>query len=262
MSALPVTSDTSTMPVTPAAPDASDAQAREGRPVPIISFVSPKGGVGKTTSALILATELASAIEQHVTIVDADPNLPLTRWAKHGNAPANLDVVSDKGESTIVDAISAAAERSAFVIVDLEGVASARVTNAIQMSSLAIIPVQASLLDAEQAARAISLVNNTARAMGRAVAYRVLFTRVPASQRIRSRNFKSIAAELDEQNVPAFRTQLAEREPYKSIFTHGGTLDTLDAGVSTSLNTAKQNARAFAEEVIEVLRAEKKGAAA
>jgi chromosome partitioning protein len=230
--------------------------------MPIISFVSPKGGVGKTTSALILATELANAIEQHVTIVDADPNLPLTRWAKHGNAPPNLNVVSDKGESTIVDAISAAAERSAFVIVDLEGVASARVTNAIQMSSLAIIPVQASLLDAEQAARAISLVNNTARAMGRAVAYRVLFTRVPASQRIRSRNFKSIAAELDEQSIPAFKTQLAERESYKSIFTHGGTLDTLDASVSGSLSTAKQNARAFAEEVIEVLRAEKKGTAA
>ncbi|WP_242187197.1 ParA family protein [Sphingomonas sp. CARO-RG-8B-R24-01] len=227
--------------------------------MPIISFVSPKGGVGKTTSALILATELASSIEQNVTIVDADPNLPLSRWAKHGNAPNNLDVVSDKGESTIVDAIAAASERSAFVIVDLEGVASARVTNAIQMSNLAIIPVQASLLDAEQAARAISLIHNTARAMGRPVPYRVLFNRVPASQRIRSRNFKSIAAELDEQSIPAFKTQLAEREAYKSLFTHGGTLDTLDSAAVASLVTAKQNAQDFAEEVIGVLRAAKQG---
>ena len=50
--------------------------------MPVISFVSPKGGVGKTTSALILATELAAQGASRVTIIDADPNLPIAKWSK------------------------------------------------------------------------------------------------------------------------------------------------------------------------------------
>ena len=38
----------------------------------IIAFASPKGGVGKTTSALLLASELAYR-GSRVTIIDADP---------------------------------------------------------------------------------------------------------------------------------------------------------------------------------------------
>ena len=37
--------------------------------MPVISFVSPKGGVGKTTTALLLATELAEQGASHVTII-------------------------------------------------------------------------------------------------------------------------------------------------------------------------------------------------
>ncbi len=40
--------------------------------MPVISFANPKGGAGKTTSALLLATELA-ARGAAVTIIDADP---------------------------------------------------------------------------------------------------------------------------------------------------------------------------------------------
>ena len=40
--------------------------------MPTIPFVSPKGGTGKSTSALLLATCLAKLYD--VTIIDADPN--------------------------------------------------------------------------------------------------------------------------------------------------------------------------------------------
>jgi cellulose biosynthesis protein BcsQ len=41
---------------------------------PVISFASPKGGAGKTTAALVLASELLQQLKKPVTIIDADPN--------------------------------------------------------------------------------------------------------------------------------------------------------------------------------------------
>lgn len=225
--------------------------------MPVISFVSPKGGVGKTTAALILATELAAKTKKQVVIVDADPNQPLTKWSKLPGVPDNMKVVADIGESTIVDTIAEHREKAAFVVVDLEGVASARVGNAVAMSNLAIIPIQASVLDAEQAARAVGLIRTTAKASGLTIPYRILFNRVSASGRIRTRNFKNIATSMDESGISTFETQLAEREAYRSVFAYGGTLEGLTAATVTTIDTARQNASAFALEVIEVLRMEK-----
>ena len=60
--------------------------------MPTIVFASPKGGAGKSTSAVLLATELA-AKNASVTIIDADPNRPVSRWAKRPNKPASLNVL-------------------------------------------------------------------------------------------------------------------------------------------------------------------------
>ena len=58
--------------------------------MPTIVFASPKGGAGKSTSAVLLATELASR-GGAVTIIDADPNRPVSRWASRPGKPASLD---------------------------------------------------------------------------------------------------------------------------------------------------------------------------
>ncbi|WP_306666057.1 ParA family protein, partial [Escherichia fergusonii] len=49
--------------------------------MPVISFVSSKGGVGKTTSAVVLAGEFAAA-GRKVCLIDADPNRPLEAWVR------------------------------------------------------------------------------------------------------------------------------------------------------------------------------------
>jgi hypothetical protein len=51
-----------------------------------IVFASPKGGAGKSTSAVLLATELASR-GATVTVIDADPNKPLSQWPKRPGKP-------------------------------------------------------------------------------------------------------------------------------------------------------------------------------
>ena len=86
--------------------------------MPTIVFATPKGGAGKSTSAVLLATELVSR-GAAVTIIDADPNKPLSNWAKRSKIPDLLAVHSDVSEDTIVDLIDETARKSVFVIVVL-----------------------------------------------------------------------------------------------------------------------------------------------
>src|ERR1035438_9021202 len=113
--------------------------------MPTIAFVSPKGGAGKSTSALLLATALSKVSD--VTIIDADPNHPIQDWADGGNVPPKMTVVSDVTEKTIVRQIADAAAKTPLVIVDLEGTASKTVLYAIAEADLVIIPTQGSPLD-------------------------------------------------------------------------------------------------------------------
>jgi chromosome partitioning protein len=78
--------------------------------MPIVVFANPKGGVGKSTAAVLLASELASH-GGSVTMIDADPNRPLSRWANLPGKPEKLTVLDSATEDSIIDTIEAAAQR-------------------------------------------------------------------------------------------------------------------------------------------------------
>src|SRR5271169_637293 len=219
--------------------------------MPTIVFASPKGGVGKSTSAVVLATELARR-GAGVTIIDADPNRPVSQWARRLGCPENLTVLGDISEATVIDAIEEAAGKSAFVIVDLEGTASMTVAYAISRADLAIIPTQGSQLDAAEAAKAVKLIRQQEKAFGRQIPYAVLFTRTSAA--IRPRTLQHIREEFQKHKVPSLRTQMHEREAFRAIFSFGGTLESLDATQVSNREAAIKNARELAGEILTLLR--------
>lgn len=221
--------------------------------MPTIVFASPKGGAGKSTSAVLLATELALK-GAGVTVLDADPNKPVSLWAKRGGGPENLSVIAEIKESTIIDEIETAAQKTPFVVVDLEGTASVMVAYAISRADLVIIPTQGSQLDAAEAAKAIKLIKQQERAFNKKIPYAILFTRT--SSAIRPRTLQHIQAELAKHGIYCFDTQMNEREAYRAIFSFGGTLESLDKRLVSNLDAAIINARAFAGEVIAKLRGE------
>src|SRR3954465_11834493 len=163
--------------------------------MPTIVFASPKGGAGKSTSAVILATELAGK-GANVTVIDADPNKPVSRWAKRPAKPENLAVISDVTEGTIIDAIEEAARQTSFVIVDLEGTASMMVPYAMSRADLVIIPTQGSELDAAEAAKAIKLVRDQEKYGRRRIPFAILFTRTSAA--VETRDLKDIQGQSAE----------------------------------------------------------------
>lgn len=219
--------------------------------MPTIVFVSPKGGAGKTTAALVLAAELARSTR--VTVIDADPNHPIKTWASAGNAPANLQVQSDVDEETVIDRIEEAAADTPFVVVDLEGTAAKIVLLAVSQADLVLVPTQGSQLDAEQAGRALRVIRQQEKMSRRPVPYAVLLTRT--NPVIRTRTMTHIQKSLAEAGVTVMETELNEREAFRAMFSFQQPLERLDGANVANLDKAIVNAEAFVAEVVQLLRA-------
>jgi chromosome partitioning protein len=225
--------------------------------MPTIVFANPKGGAGKTTSALILASELATK-GAGITIIDADPEKWISQWGALPGRPDNLKVIGEVTEDSIVDQIEEAAMLSQFVIVDLEGTASLMVANAIGMADLVLIPTQGASMDAKGAAKTIRLIHNQARMARRSIPHAVLLTRTSAA--ITSRALRNVRDQLDRAGISMLSTSLVERAAYRDILDYGGLLSQLDPDQVSNLDKAIENAREFAGEVLATLRGEGLGA--
>lgn len=213
--------------------------------MPVITFASPKGGVGKTTAALILATELAQK-GVGVTVIDADPENHIFHWSEKGGKPKNLHVMTGSTEKTIVNDIEKAQEETPFVVIDMEGTGNLLVAWAMAQSDLIVVPIKPSSLDARGAAKALSLIKQQERVLRRKLSHAILLNSTKAA--IRTRALIMIEKELAKANIPILQTQLLEREAFRQIFAQGKVLEKLED--QYKLEDAIQNARAFAGEII------------
>lgn len=219
--------------------------------MPIISFANPKGGAGKTTAALLLASELASR-GARIAVIDADPEKWISQWGKLPGKPETITIIADVTEDSIVDQIEEAAASAQFVIVDLEGTASLMVASAIGMSDLVVIPTQGASMDAKGAAKTIRLIRNQERMARRSIPHSVLLTR--ASAAVVSRAMRNVRDQLDRAGVDVFQTALVERAAYRDLFDYGGLLADLTQEQASNVGKARENAREFAGEVLAKLK--------
>lgn len=220
--------------------------------MPVISFANPKGGAGKTTTALILAGELAAKGAQ-VTIIDADPEKWISQWGALDGKPDNITIISTVTEDSIPDQIDEASASSQFVVVDLEGTASLMVANAIGMSDLVVIPTQGSSMDAKGGAKTIKLIRNQERMARRRIPHAVVLTRTSAA--VTSRALRNVQNQLAQAGIDVFATAIVERAAFRDLFDYGGLLSDLDASQVSNVEKARINAQEFAGEVIARLKA-------
>lgn len=219
--------------------------------MPVVSFVSSKGGVGKTTGAVVLAGELINA-GRSVAMIDADPNRPLLAWRGLQPLPAELTLVADESAETIIDTIETARASADFVIVDLEGTATDRIGFAITRSDLVLIPVQGSMLDANEAAKSVKLIRQMGRVAGREIPFRLYFSKAPAA--IRERTIRDIEEQFASNSIPSLPVNLVDRAAFRALFSLGGTLHSLEEKDVGGLAAARANALAFAQAIINASR--------
>src|SRR6056297_1563065 len=218
--------------------------------MPTIVIASPKGGAGKSTTAVLLGTELAHE-GVPVTMLDCDPNRSLTLWAGQSALPAHIDVLSDISEANIVRTIKAYDSDGQIVIVDLEGVASRLVSRAISQADRVLTPMRATTLDATIGARALQLVAEEEEALDRSIQHAVVFTMTKA---VKSKQHKGISASLVGQGVDLIEPPLMERAAFSAIFEFGGDLRSIPP--QGNMTGARDNARAFSEQVYKRLTGE------
>jgi chromosome partitioning protein len=216
--------------------------------MPIITFASPKGGVGRTTSAIVLATVFSRTY--WVTMIDADPSQRLMSWAKKGKLPNRLNVMVSKGERHLHNEIEDAHKVSEFVIIDLEGFASRLNAFAMGESDLVIIPMGDEQQDAEGAIETLAQVTLETRRMCRDIPARILFCRTEDSK-AKSDFAKSINEQF-RARCSCFETELRRLSAFSWIHNLGGSLLELDPEEVDHLSKSIALAELFADEVSDI----------
>ena len=218
--------------------------------MPVICAANPKGGAGKSTTILTLASTISKE-GASVTIIDADPNRPITDW-RTGESKLSIRVIGNATESNIRDIIAEEAAKSTFVFVDLEGTASRLASRAIIRSDLTLIPLGGTALDAKQAARAVALVQESEEDIGRRLTFRLAFNRTspaPFTRRIE----REITRQMTENELPVLETHLHQREAFNAMFMQRLSLYELTTDNVNGLQAAIDNAQALTAEVIDLL---------
>ena len=217
--------------------------------MPVITFANTKGGAGKTTAALILASELA-ARGNRVTVFDADPRGWISRWHALGNANGLLSV-APVTEETIEAATVRAKKRGGYILIDLPSSQDALLAKAVGLADHVLIPVQGCAMDAQGGAHVIELLQYLEEKGNIFIPFSVVLTRV--NSMVTTRAMQVVKALLAERRVHVLDTPIIERSAFRDIFDCGGTLYSADPGRVSKLAKARENAAAFANEVIESL---------
>lgn len=180
----------------------------------IISFLNPKGGSGKTTAVINIATALTKQ-GYHLAVVDTDPQMSLTNWSKAGNSA--FDVYTATSEK---DVYSIRKDLSNYQIVVVDGAGSLSVITsaAVMVSDLVIIPVTPSPLDFSAAGSVTAVLE--AQAYNRKVEARFLITR-----KIEQASMLNVLKEnLKDKDIPTLKTNISQRQIYIKSILQGNTV--------------------------------------
>jgi|HubBroStandDraft_1064217.scaffolds.fasta_scaffold01809_2 chromosome partitioning protein len=171
----------------------------------IVAIISQKGGVGKTTLAVHLATAAAAA-GHTAAIIDLDPQGTAASWGDRRSEPAP-EVIS--GQAVRLPALMAAARENGadFLVLDTAPNADQSASLAARAADLVLIPCRPAAFDLE----AISTTLILAKAASKP-AY-VVLNAVPP----RSSIGKEAAEGLEGQGALVAPHQLTQR----AAFTHG-----------------------------------------
>ena len=208
----------------------------------IISLLNQKGGVGKTTLAIHLATVLAE--RGSVLLVDADPQGSALDWRAQRSADSGFPVVG-LPKPTLHRDIGPLGENRDWVLVDGPPRVTALARSAVAASDLVLIPVQPSPFDL-WASRDILDILDECSVVRPGLQARLVVNRLFA----RTRLGVEVHVALADFRVAALRTAIRNRTVYAKAIREGRT-----AIETAPTSAAAKDFRALADEIEGVMEA-------
>lgn len=215
--------------------------------MPVITFANTKGGAGKTTAVLLLATEL-SRMGHRVTVLDADPQFWMSRWYDLSQPLPRLTVIPYVTQASIDRHLQEMAAATDYFLIDLPGARSPLLAKAIGLSDHVLIPIQGCAMDAQGGAHVLELLQYLDAKLGLKVPHSVVLTRV--NSMVTTRALLAVKGLLAQRNVDVLNTPIIERAAFRDVFDCGGTLYTMSSDRVSNLDKARENARLYAEEIM------------
>lgn len=207
----------------------------------VIAILNQKGGVGKTTLAVHIATALARK-GRKVLLLDSDPQGSSLDWAaaRHGEP---LFPVVGLPKSSIHKELPSLAKDYDVVVIDGPPRVYDVARSAIMASSLVLVPVQPSPYDVWAAKDIIDLLNE-------AGVYKPALQKAFVINRkiVNTAIGRDVAEALSEYPIPVLKTAVCQRVAFAESATQGLTVYELDPDM-----LASQEMNQLAQEVEELL---------
>ena len=213
----------------------------------VITLISPKGGVGKTTIALVLAQEFAHR-GHRVVLIDADPTGNIVSWARSLEAPPRgIQVDHPSPEAGFYDVIDRVPEDTDFVVVDTGGITNETVGEAVGESDLVLIPVGGNQMEANLVLHAEDLVRKITRKTRREIPYAVVKSQTSSFM---DRNQLAILRAIDESPLSVLDVGLSRRSSFNALTQLGKTVHEMTTDDVANPRPAIENSRALGDAVI------------
>jgi chromosome partitioning protein len=210
----------------------------------VISLLQQKGGVGKTTISVHLATQVKEIFPHlRVVLADADPQKSATIWLGKANGKSGVSVfpvaIDGEGKNLKFELTQIDAD---VVIVDLPPAIASVSMRAALYSDLMLVPVGASALDIEAAKTAISVCKEAIE-----LDTKKQFLIVPNRIQLNTAAGRELRAVLQKWG-PVSEATLCLRVAYADSVMYGVGVNLFAPG-----STAYQEIGILAEEVIKIL---------
>ncbi|PAV01459.1 chromosome partitioning protein ParA [Arsenophonus sp. ENCA] len=185
----------------------------------VISFLNGKGGVGKTTTSINVATSIAKK-GHNVVVVDTDPQLSIGNWYLEDKSL--FDVAEASTEKDIYS-IKKTLKLYDYIIIDGAAAITAISSAAVMVSDIVLIPVTPSPLDFAACGAIIAVIE--ARNELQPIIARFVITKKISAAKMLTVLKDSIA----DTGVKAMSTEITQRQAYVRTMLDGGTIyDTND----------------------------------
>ena len=182
----------------------------------IVSFLSPKGGTGKSTLAICIARALVT-LGHSVALIDSDTQGTALYWQALSDTRYGFNVTEGASPPALQQAVDQASTE--FVLIDGCAKASTMMLKALRLSDLVLIPVTAGGPDAWASLTLFQTVKAHQAAHGGKPIVAAIINRANK----RTRMFRELVRFLDDEGIDRANGQISERTAIGASIGDGST---------------------------------------